>query len=178
MRFQWETRMIYRNVLILFLLAVFGICVSPSFLSASDLDDGISKYTDGSIRQDDKLGDPEINSDFIVLRAKSRAANVVLNEDGIITSLEDLLAGGAGGDKTGNINSVVLGPGSTVNGDIVIIDSSSGDKIQIITSAASWSSGLGLDINIDGLLDTGSLSDLEDQLGGLGGGSGGTITWP
>ncbi len=178
-------------------LTVLFICIVllfPCIVTASDLKDGISRYNEGPISRDDQLGDPEVNTDFIVLRAKSRAANVIKSEDGIITTLSELLGKGAGGDRTGNINSVVLGPGSRVNGDIIIIDSSSGDKTQIITSATSYASGLGLDLYLAGgeLLNTSGLGDtlsgLQDQVtgsdlgsglsGGLGGSGSGTIPIP
>jgi hypothetical protein len=40
---------------------------------ASDLDDGITKYTDDSIAADDELGKPGKNIKFIIEKSKSQA---------------------------------------------------------------------------------------------------------
>ncbi len=79
-----------------------------SFLSASvciggDLDDGISKYTDGSIAKDDALGKPDKNLKFIVLDAIMKAKNQGPSE---------------GQDK--NTNSIVIGAGANLAGTTII----------------------------------------------------------
>lgn len=81
---------------------------------AGDLDDGISKFTDDSIAGDDELGKPSKNIKFIIEKAKSQAK---VSEK----------SAGKGNTKTGknsgdsNQNSVVMGAGSNVHGDIIII---------------------------------------------------------
>ncbi|MDD2366135.1 MAG: hypothetical protein PHN84_08230 [Desulfuromonadaceae bacterium] len=92
---------------------------------ASDLDDGISKSLDESISKDDELGQKDRNISFIKLKAKSDAA---------VRSKKGTDQGSAAGNTpaTGNMNSVVLGPGGNVRGDIIIIDQSRGDKTQVV----------------------------------------------
>lgn len=87
---------------------------------ADDLDDGISKATDESIAKDDELGNADKNIKFIIQNAKSRA-NVRAK------------AGMPADQQSGaNMNSVIMGPGGNVRGDIIIIDQSKGDKTQIV----------------------------------------------
>jgi len=104
---------------------------------AGDLDDGISSYTDDPIGAADELGSPEINVGFIVLQAKARAASVMPTSE-----LHPVT------EATGNINSVVVEAGSTVTGDIIVIDNSIGDKSLIISTAIQEATtadpGLGL----------------------------------
>lgn len=85
--------------------------------AAGDLDDKISSYTDGAISKDHTLGEPEKNLKFIILDAKSRAK---VETDSV-----------TGKDHSANMNSVVLGPGTNVRGDIIIIDESKGPKTQV-----------------------------------------------
>lgn len=101
-------------------LAVFSFF--PTSSPAGDLDDGISKFTDESISKDDDLGNPEKNIKFIVMKAKSQAAMGAKKGD-------DATQGATG---SGNMNSVILGPGSNIKGDIIIIDESKGDKTQVV----------------------------------------------
>ena len=89
-------------------------------VNASDLDDGISSYTDDNISKWDELGKKDRNVTFIKMNAKSQAK--VRSNGGIVTGT----SGGA------NMNSVILGAGGTVRGDIIIIDDSSGDKTQVV----------------------------------------------
>lgn len=100
-------------------LLVSGISI------ASDLDDGISKPLDDSIAKDDELGQKDRNISYIKLKAKSDAA---------VRSQKGTDQGGSAGKKpaSGNMNSVVLGPGGNVRGDIIIIDQSRGDKTQVV----------------------------------------------
>ncbi len=93
-----------------------GVCIA-----GGDLDDGISSYTEDGVNQYDNLGEPDPNVKYIILKAKTKAA--MQNKDG---------AGGDGQADSANINSVVLGAGGTVHGDIIIIDQSKGDKTQVV----------------------------------------------
>ncbi len=84
---------------------------------AGDLDDGISKFSDDSISSYDEMGKADKNIKFIIMNYKSRAK--VAEK-----------AGGAGNTKTGkttgdnNRNSVVMGAGSKILGDVIIVDES------------------------------------------------------
>jgi len=108
------------GIFICLLLCVFLLSVSP--LLASDLDDGISKFTDDNITKWDDLGKKDRNVTFIKLNARSQASvrSKNGNADGTTT-----------GDGSANMNSVVLGAGGTIRGDVIIIDDSTGDKTQI-----------------------------------------------
>jgi len=87
-----------------------------------DLDDGISKYTDDGIGKWDELGKADLNIKFIVLNAKSKAT---LGNDPESTT------GGKNNSGDANMNSVIMGPGSRVRGDIIIIDQSRGSKTNV-----------------------------------------------
>lgn len=106
-----------------FFVAAFLSISSTSY--ASDLDDGISKPLDDSISKDDELGQKDRNISYIKLKAKSDAA---------VRSQKGTDKGDSAGNKpgSGNMNSVVLGPGGNVRGDIIIIDQSRGDKTQVV----------------------------------------------
>ena len=108
-------------------LFYLSICLTVLLITgqagnAGDLDDGISKYTDDSIAKWDEMGKADKNIKFIVLNAKSKAT--LGNEPGKKT-------GGTGKTGDANMNSVVMGPGSNVRGDIIIIDQSKGSKTNI-----------------------------------------------
>ena len=90
---------------------------------AGDLDDDISTFTDESISKDDELGKADKNIKFIVLNAKSKAASA--------KDTSAVIGGSDSGDA--NLNSVLLGAGSNVHGDIIIIDQSKGDKVNVAT---------------------------------------------
>lgn len=95
-------------------------------LQAGDLDDdGISSYTDDPMTKYSELGKPEPNVSFIVINAKSKAK--VLSQKG----KEAAKGGGIQQPGKANLNSVVLGAGGTVQGDIIIIDEGRGDKTVI-----------------------------------------------
>ena len=81
----------------------FFVLVNPGF--SGDLDDGISKYTDDGVTKYDDLGDPEKNSDS---------------------------GGSMDTSKGANMNSVVLGAGGIIKGDVYIIDESRGSKTQVV----------------------------------------------
>jgi len=88
---------------------------------AGDLDDGISKSTDDAITGYDELGSKDRNVKFIKMNAKSQAKVKAKTKDGQ-TQTGATTSGGA------NMNSVVMGPGSNIKGDIIIIDESKGPK--------------------------------------------------
>jgi len=104
-----------KRVMILLLMSLLMMTViGQRSVRAGDLDDGISKYTDDSIAADDELGKPSKNIKYIIEKAKSQAK---VSEK----------SSGKGNTKTGknsgdsNENSVVMGAGSNVHGDIIII---------------------------------------------------------
>jgi len=102
-------------------LSVLSLVIAHgSAVLASDLDDGISKFTDDGIDKMDEMGKPDVNIKFIVMNAKAKAATRKGDKDKI---------GQDSGPAT--MNSVVLGAGSKVKGDIYIIDQSKGPKTNI-----------------------------------------------
>lgn len=110
------------NRVLTFVAFILVFCLNASITKASDLDDGISKSLDDSISKDDELGQKDRNINFIKSKAKSNAA--VRAKNGTDQQ------GGKSGD--GNMNSVVLGPGGNVRGDVIIIDQSRGNKTQVV----------------------------------------------
>lgn len=104
---------------------VTSIFLVGSVVQASDLDDGISKHLDDSVSKDDELGQKDRNINYIKLKAKS---------DATVRSQKGMEQGKSAGSTpgSGNMNSVVLGPGGNVRGDIIIIDQSRGDKTQVV----------------------------------------------
>lgn len=102
-------------------LAFLSLLIFASVVVAGDLDDGISKFTDDSIAKWDELGKKERNVNYIKLNARSQA-DVRSNGSGVVQ----------GGNGGGNMNSVVLGAGGTIRGDVIIIDDSKGDKTQVV----------------------------------------------
>jgi len=106
------------------IMIMFVSLISSGSVFCGDLDDGIA--VDDNINSYDNLGNPEQNIKFIKLNAKSNAKRrQKLVEKGLA---EDSSSGKGGGA----MNSVVMGPGSNVKGDIIIIDESKGDKTQIV----------------------------------------------
>lgn len=106
---------------VLLSLLISLVVVSSGY--CGDLDDGISKFTDDNISKWDDLGKKDVNVNFVKLNARSQAD--VRSKRG---KNVDVGAGGGGA----NMNSVVLGAGSTIRGDIIIIDDSRGDKMQFV----------------------------------------------
>ena len=107
------------------IMIMFVSLINSGSVFCGDLDDGIP--ADDSISSYDNLGNPEQNIKFIKMNAKSNAKRrQQLVEKGLA---EDDSSGGKGG---GAMNSVVMGPGSNVKGDIIIIDESKGDKTQVV----------------------------------------------
>lgn len=112
-----------KTIHVFFLMAFFFfIAMTGSVMAegSADLDDGISKFDEDGIGKYDEMGKPDQNIKFIVMNAKSKAAVKKGDKDKV-------------GSKTGdaNMNSVVLGAGSNVKGDIYIIDQSKGPKTNI-----------------------------------------------
>lgn len=109
-----------KSIIVYFIMVSITVSVSTGL--AGDLDDDISTFTDDSVGKWDELGKADKNIKFIVLNAKSKAAS---GKDTTTAT------GGSSGDA--NLNSVLLGAGSRVNGDIIIIDQSKGDKVNVAT---------------------------------------------
>ncbi len=105
---------------LLAMISLFSLPLLAGSALASDLDDGIAKFTDDGIDKYDELGKSDQNIKFIVMNAKSKAAMMKGNRD---------KKGANSGDA--NMNSVVLGAGSNVRGDIYIIDQSKGPKTNV-----------------------------------------------
>ena len=104
---------------VLELLLLIVLVAVPTFSRADDLDDGIP--IDDSLMEYDQIGDSvEPNYAYIALRAQSDAASRSDKQlDGLIS------------DQGSMVNSVILEAGSRVQGDIIIIDQSKGDKTII-----------------------------------------------
>lgn len=99
---------------------------------ADDLDDKIGKYTDDDIQSDNTMGEFSPNIKFKKLDAKSKAKVRQKKKDKSKDSSSSINSGSGKTDSSGNMNSVVLGPGGSVKGDIIIIDESRGSKTQIV----------------------------------------------
>lgn len=117
------------RILLAFCLLVLW---SVGFACASDLDDNISKPYDESIERDDELGQKDRNISFIKRNALSKADVATKSATQGTQSVRGGGSAPSSGPSTGNMNSVVLGIGGTVRGDIVIIDQSRGDRNQVI----------------------------------------------
>lgn len=100
--------------LLLALLLTTGHCLTPGSGLADDLHDGIE--ADESSSQYGELGSSSRNYSYLKQRAKSLArsgrGDVVLSD-------------------SGSMNSVIMDAGAQINGDIIIIDESKGDKTVI-----------------------------------------------
>ncbi len=96
------------------LVSTWGIC--------SDLDDGISSYREDSVTKYDDLGKKDWNITYIKMNAKSRAMVNKKSGKKVVST---------GKNQNASMNSVVMGPGSTVKGDVIIIDESKGDKTLV-----------------------------------------------
>lgn len=97
------------------------LLLAPLVSFASDLDDGISKYKDDSIAKYDSLGKKDQNIKYLILKATAKAKS----------QANDKTEEGKKKSGDANMNSVVLGAGSKVKGDIFIIDRSKGPKTNI-----------------------------------------------
>lgn len=123
-------RKLIKTILVLCLVSLAAAATA----CASDLDDGISKPYDESIERDDELGQRDRNVSFIKKNSMSKADVAAKAGTRGVQSGQGRQTGqtGQAGNSTGNLNSVVLGVGGTVRGDIIIIDQSRGDKNQVI----------------------------------------------
>ncbi len=99
---------------IIFVMAGLITLGAASVSLAGDFDDGMGKYTDDGIASYDTATKTDKNIKYIVTKAKSQAA--VGRKAG-----DKRLAG----DGDSYENSVVMGAGSNVHGDIYIIDDGS-----------------------------------------------------
>jgi hypothetical protein len=98
------------------LMLLFYPCIGLSL----DLEDGIQ--IDDSITNYHEMGDIQNNIKFVI-RDKMSKASSRRGIDNVFYSQEDFAS----------IGSVILGAGSVVHGDIIIIDQSVGDKTAIST---------------------------------------------
>lgn len=99
-------------MLALLLTGGYGVAAAPC--RADDLNDGIE--ADESSTQYGELGSSSRNYSYLKQRAKSLArsgSSDVVVSDG------------------GSLNSVIMDAGAQINGDIIIIDESKGDKTVI-----------------------------------------------
>lgn len=95
----------------LLFLAAFSPVVSSR---ADDQDDGIA--IDDSVQSYDQISKSSQNFSYLAQRARSKAAS---GGGHVLTS------------DNGILNSVILESGAEINGDIIIIDDSKGDKTII-----------------------------------------------
>ncbi len=98
-----------KTTMIAVFISTFFIAVGLA--NAGDMDDGISTYQEESIEEDSKLGDADVNINFIVLDAISSAK---MNQDDENVNISD-------GSGESNKNSVVCEVGAKC-GSIVNID--------------------------------------------------------
>ena len=104
---------------IIFILCIMFLAVNAPSCPADDLDDGIP--IDDNISEYDQIGDSiDRNYSYIALRVQSDAAARLSEE-----ANEQYL------DEGSILNSVILQAGAKVQGDIIIIDQSRGDKTII-----------------------------------------------
>lgn len=99
---------------ILVLLLAGGFFAGAAPCLADDLNDGIE--ADDGVQQYNELGSSSKNFSYLAQRARSKArsgsGDVVLSD-------------------SGSLNSVIMDAGAQINGDIIIIDDSKGDKTVI-----------------------------------------------
>ncbi|TAL26724.1 MAG: hypothetical protein EPN94_02635 [Nitrospirae bacterium] len=106
----------------------------PILSGADDLDDNIGAYTDGSIQADNTMGEPAPNIKFIKMNAKSKTKVRQKAEEKKAKESADEKTSGKSkkSDGSANMNSVVMGAGANIKGDIIIIDESKGSKTQVV----------------------------------------------
>lgn len=106
---------------IIFILCVVFLDADQEICLADDLDDGIP--IDDHISEYDQIGDSiDKNYSYVALRVQSDAAARSESDE---TTDEHYM------DEGSVLNSVILQAGSKVQGDIIIIDQSKGDKTII-----------------------------------------------
>ncbi|MCI5138054.1 MAG: hypothetical protein D3922_06480 [Candidatus Electrothrix sp. AR1] len=135
---------------LLFFFAFFTIFTSEGCL-ALDLDDGIK--IDDSIDVYHELGEFQRNINFMTMKSTSRSsretarfAKIEASEtesvsaannsgsrkvQGSIDELFALYEDGNSSSNTAAVNSIIVGAGSNIRGDIIIIDNSSGNHTAI-----------------------------------------------
>ncbi len=95
----------------------FTLLLVTSVGYGNDFDDGIP--IDGQPVSSFDNVNRDVNTTYIIMRAKAKykadAAEGVLSKE-----------------QTGSINSVISGPGSTIKGDVIIIDEGKGDKTVVV----------------------------------------------
>lgn len=107
------------SICIVLILSILTRAGEQSLCIADDLDDGIP--IDDSISEYDQIGDSiDPNYAYLSLRVQSDVAARLDNND------EDPAV-----NEGSFLNSVILQAGATVQGDIIIIDQSQGDKTII-----------------------------------------------
>jgi len=104
------------KITIMIIMALSIVFNANRLCLGNDFDDGISI--------DDKITDTlksSTNLKFVMLKAKARAKG---DSDNNLTGSDSI--------KNGSLNSVLIGPGSNVNGDIYIIDESKGSQTVVV----------------------------------------------
>ena len=104
------------------LLATSILMSITSSCLALDIDDGIN--IDDSISDYHELGKIQKNISYIVLNSISKTYTSMSSGDVVID-------GAHGTANNISVNSVIVGSGSNIRGDIIIIDQSQGDKTAI-----------------------------------------------
>jgi len=97
--------------IIIVLLAGFyavALCRANDFNDGIEIDDSVEKYSD--------INTPNKNFSYLAQRARSKAAS----GSGAVISSQD-----------GALNSVIMEAGAKMNGDIIIIDQSKGNRTII-----------------------------------------------
>ncbi len=107
---------------LLIVTSILFIAVNSCF--ALDIDDSIS--ADDDIDEYHEMGKMQKNISYVVLNAISKAYTSASDDDVIVDDTY-------GTSKNLSVNSVIVGAGSNVRGDIIIIDQSQGDKAAIAT---------------------------------------------
>jgi len=101
-----------------FLFTFIVLLLLSKNVYSADIDDSID---DSSIDEYHEMGKIKKNINFIVLNALSRAhSKEEKNRDAVNDKY-----------KKTSVNGVFIGAGSVVQGDIIIIDKSAGDKIAV-----------------------------------------------
>lgn len=127
-----------RRIYLFAIMCVCALCLVlcltiPSI--ADDLEDKIGQYTDDDIQADHTMGEGTPNVKFIKQNAKSKAKvrqKAAQRNHQANTEASDKKKHQTNTEASGNMNSVVLGPGGSVKGDIIIIDESKGSKTQVV----------------------------------------------
>ncbi len=104
------------KAIVIIIVAALIVVTADKICLGDDFDDGIPI--------DEKVSDtmkgPDRNIKFIIKNAK-RKANRNSSKDEIGSN-----------SNSGAVNSVIMGPGSDVSGDIIIIDDSKGDTTVVV----------------------------------------------